>query len=76
MFVCIPAAFILPPIIILWVNYSDSSFATKIKEMDASIKLEEKKYVSGSYENRNYKLEEEMKTYYSNKNYDRRIGKD
>ena len=76
MFVCIPAAFIIPPIIILWVNHSNSNFAEKFRKIDAAVRLEEEKYIDDSYENRNHRLEEEMKEYYSNKNYDRRIGKD
>lgn len=76
MFVCIPAAFIIPPIIIFWVKYSSSNFAERIREIDAYAKLQEEEYDDDSYESSNYRLETEMKTYYSNKNYDRRIGKD
>lgn len=75
-FVCIPAGFIIPPIIILWVNYSSSNFAERIREIDAYVKLQEEEYDDDSYESSNYRLEAEMQTYYSNKNYDRRIGKD
>lgn len=75
MFVGVPAAFIIPPIVISWVNYSNSSFAARVREIDASAKLQEQEYVSSSRKSSNYRLEEEMQMYYSNENYDRRVGK-
>lgn len=78
MFIGVPAAFVIAIISGIWVANSDHPIARQ--ERGGLSQAEYKRQQSLRYEyeddGRNRQLEEEMKTYYSNKNYDRATGRE